>query len=594
MKNVISTILVTCIVISCTYSQKIKGDFLYVERLVKSKYEQKEAVLDMAIKTTSTDPFILGNQHHGYEVNSDFYSSNPKFSNNYGTPSYIALLDIKYKDATVNIVKNVSGKFCASISSNIYAVLNLINTDKGLFETEEINFKEINFAYPVENFKNGFDYSKLSNEKKVKTTMVFDNLTEYEANQYRNMNANYAKQVNQQQISKIPVLASEIIEKKFFAYSKSINVYFNYLKPTDEFKSENFNKAYELIQKSIYPVNSEKLFEAIAILKTEKESVVNIEDKKSLKYKIAILENIINCYYAMEKHEDSKSFVDELLVLDIKNDIANSVLKRIANPIKSQTFQEFVYKSIPGEYEKTDLKRFLTKKSNQVNELLTTDGLYNSYFYLYLNNYKNCCKIFEKTNNFVKIDNDIMDYLAETLIMSKSSLRKMANNADENLVDFKNFVTKVNEEIAPLESKKKHFDYFNASNDLYRSEVRLVLFKKFKRSDFMFKEQIEIALAKSFAKLSDTEKQNVTLIHDVYSKLIITAIEGNYDNKKVLLNQIDQIKEIFFKKQKDRLPEEYFEFENIINRTNTDKSFSAQELNNLGILFANIYNIFLL
>lgn len=592
MKKILFIIIVATINITETYAQKIKGDFLNVERVIQPKYAAEGTFLDIAIKRTTTNPYFLSNYNLGYDLYSDYYTSNPKFNNNFGTPKYLAIIDYVYNDPTINVVKKDNGMFLTSIHSNISAKLYLIDREKGVFEIEDLVFKDINLKYPIDNTKG----ESLSYDRMTKTTMVFDNLSEYEANQYKNSSLNYAKQVNIQQLSKLPALATEIIEKKFFPYSKKIGIYFNYIKSTDDFKGEAFNQAYNLIQKSIYPVNNENLFEAISILKTEKENLVNTEDKKILKYKIAILQNIINCFHAMQKIDQSKPYIDELLLLDSKDDIANSLLQRASNPIiqKEQTPEQLVYKTIPDAFLKNELKRFLYKKNNEINYIPQVLGKENATYYLLLNNYINCSAELLKTNNSVEIDNNLMNYLAETLILSKKALKKMDNNADAILINFKLFLDKVELDLKPIEKLKKHYNYFDLSNDLYRSQVRKIMFEKYKRSDFIYTDEIKLSLSKCFEKLNENDKKTVSTIHDLYSELIISSVNKTFTNKSKIFEKIDSIKNSFATKYKNGFPEEYFELDIISQKVNSDKGFPGQELYNLEILLSNIYSVFLL
>ena len=590
MINKIITIIATFFLITNSYSQKIKGDFLNVERIIRPKFNIGESNIDMVMKTTSTDPYFTGNLNHNYDLFSDFYFSNAKFSNNFGSPKYIALIDFKYKEPSINLTKKENQKYVVTLNSNIYATLYLIDKAKGVFEVENVNLKEVNLNYPVNNFKNELNSNKLSDENKIKSTLVFDDLSEYEANQMKTTTNSYFKQLNTQQISKIPILAAEYIEKKFFPYSKNIGVYFSYIKPTDEFKGEVFNKAYDLIQKSLTPVNQENLFQAISILKTEKESVLNTDDKKALKYKIAILENTINCFYAMEKYNDSKVYVDELLLLDSKNDIATSVAKKIANP-SNIISNDFLYNNIPAEFVKTDLRRFLNKKEGELNQLNKIDGLGNVIYMMSLNNFINCSVEFQKGNNFTKKDNDLMDYLAEAIVYSKNSLNDLPKNAREELVNFSNFVDKVNNDIKQFDKLKATFIYLDESNVNYRDEVRKLLFSKYKRADFLkYNDELKSCLNKVFEKTDETRHKATLNIYDLYSKVVISSINKEYGNKTEIIDRIENLRKSFETKFKNKLPEEYFELNTISNNLKIDKGYSQEELRRFVIICSNIYN----
>ncbi|SFC58965.1 hypothetical protein [Flavobacterium phragmitis] len=588
MKN--NLLLFILLISSLSNAQKIRWDNLSVRREVQPSLFLKENPLDVGFLYTSTDQDFFADQTMQYYVADTDVLHNNFIANNLGCPKLVALLEYKYQPATLHIIKK-DLKYQVAVISHLYANLLLIDPEKGVFDVQEVKLGDADLVNPVGNTKGyNSNLGYLDYPNNLNTTLLLSDLSEFEANQYReqkNLNLprkTEVKTVDQIQLLKLRIKVGSILQNKFHTHGKYANLAFNYLKEDKDFNGENFNKASQLINTGIDPIDETKVRQALEIWKTEAKTITNLEDKKNKKYYIAIQENILQCYNVLRDFTETDEIANNLKTIDTRNEIADALISNKKRNAVSAEKKEIIYSPIPPRFAKTDLTRFLNKKADRINELMIIQP---GKFDVKLNDmhiYKNACILIKEnkpgSENFAKLTDLLINITTYADNASNSSLPKEAN---ESVLNFNLFCKKIQEE-------KKKFDAtfdFKKEASSYKIKLTNHLLSLHKIEEFTsFNDVLSVAVDKTIAY---TKPENTVLAHDFIDFNMAMTLKQltnttKFDN--LIKEKMSNITSYLDKKFPVQNKEVFFEYKNICKLIQENKKFSHDEI----IYFSNTLN----
>lgn len=575
-------------------AQKIKWDNLNVRKEVPPSLFIKESPLDVGFLYTSTDSEFFANQSMQYYVTDEDVLHNDFISNNLGVSKLVAVLEYKYAPATLHLIKK-DLKNQVVVVSHLYANLLLIDPEKGVFDVQEIKLGDCDLVNPVSNIKGyntnlaGLDYPNNLN-----TTLIISDLSDFEANQYRNQKdlnqprETEVKQVDQIQIVKLRLKVGNVLKGKFLPSGKYVQRAFNYLKEDKEFNGENFNKASQLINTGIDPIDESKIRQAIEIWKTEAASITNLEDKKNKKYYIAIQENILQSYNIIRDFTDTDEMAGNLKKLDSKNEIADALISNKKNSLLPQSNKkEIVYTPLPTRFNKTDVVRFLNKKPDVINPIILVQP---GKFDVKLNDmniYKNTSSLLKETKNTSEKYNLLIDILIQIAVYERnSSNSSLPKEANEDVKNFNLFCKK------NYDAKKKFdaaFDFKKEAN-LYIPKLRNHLLTLSKIEEFtMFNDALSSAIDKT---ILHTKPENNALAYDfidLNSAMFLRQIANNGKYEPTIEKSISNINSYLDTKFPVKTREVFFEFKNDCKLIKEKKKFSSNEISNFSNILTLLY-----
>lgn len=562
-------------------AQKIRWDNLNVRREVQPSLFLKENPLDVGFLYTSTDHEFFADQTMQYAVADEAVLYNDYIYNNLGFPKLVALLEYKYQPATLHLIKK-DLKYQVAVVSHLYANLILIDPEKGVFDVREIKLGDCDLVNPVGNMKGyNSNLGDLDYPNNLNTTLLRTDLSEFEANQYKDQKnptlprSTDVKGVNQIQLIKLQFKVGSILQNKFHTHGKYTELAFNYLKEDKDFNSDNFNKASQLINTGIDPIDESKVRQALEIWKTESKSI-NLEDKKNKKYYIAVQENILQCYNVLRDFTETDEIANNLKSIDANNEIADALIsnkKKNAVPVEKK---EIVYTPLPPRFAKADVARFLKKRKDQINSLMIIQP---GKFDVKLNDmniYKNASILIKETKPSSENYNKIVDLFIDiTTYAGNSSNSNLPKEANESVGSFNLFCKKV------LEERKKFDDTFDFKKEasLYRLKLRNHLLSLHKIEDFTsFNDALSIAIDKT---ISYTKPENTALAHDFTDFNMAMTLKQLTDTTKydnTIKETLSSITSFIGKKFPVQNREVFFEYKNICRLIQENKKFSRFEI----------------
>ncbi|MBS7255085.1 hypothetical protein [Flavobacterium branchiicola] len=586
-------LLLFLLVSSISIAQKIRWDNLNVRREIQPSLFLKEDPLDVGFFYTSTDHEFYADPTMHYNVSDAGFLYNTYISNNLGFPKLVALLEYKYQPATLHLIKK-DLKYQVAVVSHIYANLILIDPEKGVFDVQEIKLGDIDLVNPVGNIK-GFNSNLgyLDYPNNLKTTLLRSDLSEFEANQYRDPKnttlprSTDVKEVDQIQLAKLCFKVGSLLHGKFHVHGKYSSLSFNYLKDDKNFNSDNFNKASQLINAGIDPIDESKVRQAIEIWKTEAQSITNLEDKKNKKYYIAIQENILQSYNVLRDFTETDELANNLKTIDTKNEIADALISNKKKNAVPAEKKEIVYSPVPQRFAQWDITRFLKKKSNQINPLI---HLPPGKFDIKLNDmnlYKNATILFKETKadseNYNKLINIFLQITTYERNSSNSALPKEAN---ESVINFNLFCEKIQDEKKKFDAT---FDFKNDANS-YQFKLKKHLLTLHKIEEFtVFNDALSIAIDKT---ILHTKPNNIALAHDFADFNTAVTLKGvtnsnKYDN--TIDETLARINTYLNEKYPDQNLEAFFEFKNMCRLIKENKKFTPLEMSYFSNTLRYIY-----
>lgn len=585
-KNLLLLLLLTSAFLN---AQKIRWDNLDVRREVQPSLFLKENPLDVGFLYTSTDHDFFADQTMQYAVADEGVLYNDYIYNDLGFPKLVALLEYKYQPATLHLIKK-DLKYQVAVVSHLYANLILIDPEKGVFDVQEIKLGDCDLVNPVGNTKGyNSNLGYLDYPNNLNTTLLRTDLSEFEANQYKDQKnptlprSTDVKDVDQIQLIKLQFKVGSILHNKFHTNSKYVKLAFNYLKEDKDFNSDNFNKASQLINTGIDPINESKVRQALEIWKTESKSI-NLEDKKNKKYYIAVQENILQCYNVLKDFTETDEIANNLKSIDAKNEIADALIsnkKKNAIPAEKK---EIIYTPLPPRFAQADVARFLKKRKDQINSLMIIQP---GKFDVKLNDmniYKNASILIKETKPGSENYNIIVDLFIDiTTYAGNSSNSNLPKEANESVSNFNLFCKKA------LEERKKFDDTFDFKKEasLYRLKLRNHILSLHKIEEFTsFNDALSIAIDKT---ISYTKPENIALAHDFTDFNMAMTLKQltnttKYDN--TIKETMSHITSFIDKKFPVQNREAFFEYKNICRLIQENKKFSRLEIT----YFANTLN----
>ncbi|RED25038.1 hypothetical protein BD847_1777 [Flavobacterium cutihirudinis] len=580
MKN--RLLLLLLLLSSLSHAQKIRWDNLNVRREVQPSLFIKENPLDVAFITTSTDGVFFNDPTMDYRVSDIRVLYNDYIYNDLGFPKMVALLEYKYEPATLHIIKK-DLKYQVAVVSHIYANLILIDPEKGVFDTQEIRLGDCDLVNPVANTK-GFNSNlgDLDYPNNLNTTLLLTDLSEFEANQYRDQKnpslprKSEIKEVEQIQIYKLGFKVGRILHTKFHPYGKYSQLAFNYLKEDKDFNGENFNKASQLINTGINPIDESKVRQALEIWKTEASSITNLEDKKNKKYYIAIQENILQCYNVLRDFTETDEIANNLKTIDAKNQIADALISnKRKNAIPAEK-KQIVYSPLPPRFAQTDVVRFLKKKKDMINGLNHIQPDYYDGKLTDMSIYKEASLLVKESKPDSEKFNILIDLLIDITGYEKNSSNyHQRKELTDVLKDYNAFCMKV-----ANENKKFTANYdFKKDPHSYRTKLREHILSLNKVADFTsFNDALTTSVALTIEK---TKPENITIAQDfidLNTAMTLKQLMHTTKYDATITKAIDSITAFLDKKFPKQDLEVFFEFKNACILIKENKKFSTLEI----------------
>ncbi|MCK8140332.1 hypothetical protein MW871_00350 [Flavobacterium sp. I-SCBP12n] len=577
-------------------AQKIRWDNVNVRREVAPSLFLKESPLNVALICTTFDSGLSSDPTMRYQVFENAILYNDFIYNNFGLPEIVALLEYKFAPATVHLVKQ-DLKYKVAVVSHLYANLILIDRSKGFFDEQEVRLGEIDLVHPIANIK-GFNSNLgfLDYPNNLNTTLVIDDLTEFEANQYKNKTnpslprSGEEKSVNEIQLLKLKMKVGSILRGKFLPTARYQQRSFNYLKEDKDFKSDNFDKALQLVKSGVDPVNESKVREAISIWQTEADAITNLDDKKTKKYYIALQENILQGYNVIRDFQNTDELASKLKSIDSNNEIANALISNKKNAALPQPPQkEIVFAPVPARFDRSDVKRFLDKKSGKINAIVRLqpdkyEGKLGD-----MNTYKAASEVFRKSQVNSTSFNAIL-----SLFLQIAEYERTGVNYDQ-VKEVKEVLKSYNAFCLQLAKERKAFDAtydFKNQAASYMEKLRLHLLSLHKKEEFtVFDDALSTAIT---ATIAHTKPENQQIARDIIDLNTAVTLKANatadpVKNQVIIDRLIDNVTAFFAKKVPNQQYEVFFEFDNSAKLLKQNKSISAVELGNFSSILCVLY-----
>ena len=582
------------LIVSVGSAQKIRWDDLNVRVAVQPSLMVKQNPLDVAVLTTTVDNAFFANQSLQYNIGDNVFLYNDYIKNNFGLPQLVAVLEYKYAPATLHIVKK-DLKFQVVVVSHIYANLILIDRDKGVFDTHEIKLGDCDLVNPVSNIKVfNANMGNLDYPNNLNTTLLIGDLSEFEANQYKNKSnpslprVSDGKSVDDVQLIKLGIKVGSVLRGKFHPTERYIRRAFNYLKEDKEFNSDNFNKASELVKTGLDPVDESKLRNAITIWNEESATITDLEDKKNKKYYIAIQENILQCYNVLRDFSMTDDLAANLKKYDTNNQIADALISNKKGFLSAKPVSpEIEYEPVPGRFKPTDVTRFLEKKAGVINAIprLVPDK--------YDGKLRDMQEFYTASKAFKNATQNSADYIALCYkFIDLASLEFSSSNHSQ--------VKEVKDILAPYNAfcntigveKKKFSDNFDFKNDAqnYLSKLRVHIMSLHKKEEFLVFDDALLTAIK--LTIEHTKPENKTIAQDfidlntlVFFRQILNTTSYDADIDRSL----DNISTFLSKKFPDQRFEVFFEFRSASKLIKEKKKLSSVELANLANILTILY-----
>jgi hypothetical protein len=588
----IKLLFLLSLITAYTAAQKIRWDDLNVRTTVQPSLFLKENPLDVGVICTSSDQEFFANQSLQYNIGDNVFLYNDYISNNLGFPKLVAVLEYKYAAATLHVIKK-DLKYQVVVVSHIYANLLLIDPDKGVFDTQEMKLGDCDLVNPISNIK-GFN-SNLGNldyPNNLNTTLVIADLSEFEANQYKDKSNSSlprvidGKSVDDVQLLKLKLKIGSLLRGKFLVTNRYVKRAFNYLKEDKDFSGDNFNKASQLINSSLDPVDESKLRDAIVILNEEASSILDLEEKKNKKYYIAIQENILQCYNVLRDFSITDDIANNLKKYDSNNQIADALISnKKGAAVPKQSAKEIVYNAVPARFISSDLTRFLGKKEGFINAIPRLvpdkyDGKLRdmSEFYTASVAFKSAPVNSDNFNNLVSMFIDLAE--AERSGSNHSQVREVK----EVLSAYNTFCVTVGNE------RKKFADSYDFKKEaaFYITRLREHILSLHKKEEFLvFNDALSTAITSTIEHTKSENKSIAQDFIDLNTALRFKQILNNAKYDVTIQRTLANITAFLDKKFPSQQLEVFYEFKNASKVIKEKKVFTTVELAN----FSNILTI---
>lgn len=590
----VKVLFLCLVVISCARAQKIRWDDLNVRVAVQPSLLVKDNPLDVAVIATTVDNAFFANQSLQYNIGDNVFLYNDYIKNNFGLPQLVAVLEYKYAPATLHVVKK-DLKFQVVVVSHIYANLILIDRDKGVFDTQEIKLGDCDLVNPVSNIKGyNSNLGYLDYPNNLNTTLLIGDLSEFEANQYKDKNnpilprVSDGKSVDDVQLIKLRLKVGSVLRGKFHVTERYIRRAFNYLKEDKEFNSDNFNKASQLVNSGLDPVDESKLRKAITIWNEESATITNLEDKKNKKYYIAIQENILQCYNVLRDFSITDDLAANLKKYDTNNQIADALISNKKGFLSAKPVSpEIVYVPVPGRFKPTDVTRFLEKKEGVINPIprLVPDK--------YDGKLRDMQEFYTASKAFKNAAQNSADYIALCYKFIDLASLEFSSSNHSQVKEVKDILAPYNAFCNTIGSEKKKFtDSFDFKNDAqnYLIKLRVHIMSLHKKEEFLVFEDALLAAIK--LTIEHTKSENKTIAQDFIDLNTVVSFRQILNTTAydaTIERSLDNITAFLSKKFPDQRFEVFFEFRSASKLIREKKKLSNVELANLANILTILY-----
>ncbi|MGM5630178.1 hypothetical protein O2K51_04685 [Apibacter raozihei] len=496
-------------------------------------------------------------------------------------------MDFNYKPATTKLGKLGATLNEIYVKSNIDAILYLMSRENGVFYQEQIEL--------ANNSQDNWKWEESRIPASGITTVLKKTLPDADASKYLlngQIKPEIIYEIDKKQIARITIQAYQTIRADMTEQTVKNRLEFKYLKPGDTFTSVDFDNAYSELKNHINPINETKILSAIASWKTENTKITDINDKIKKKYKIAILENILNASYIIDEYVNSEEIANELKNLDSKNDVLFFYVKQKNNfTSNNQQIKEFSYSALPNHISipESNNNLFTSSNSNSTNESYAKINKlkpYDTWDYnpiLNLNNFKYQLTILkDESTLFLKYQNFLMDEILWYMINIKNNTKPLPSKSKKEMEPFIAFAENLNAEY-----KNKHIFKFSDSKKNTLLKAREYVSANYNLNDFFqFIPSINMAVNSYF----ETKNENLTRAFnntvDINSIVQLRKLvyDNFYENQRI---EKEKELDVYIEDKAKKIPtykdRAYFEFKNSINvlaEINNKRLLSDEEYKN--------------
>lgn len=575
--------------ITITYGQNIKSKTIAYTKTITPTLLNLEQPIDMSVNYISSSNYIKEMLSKNYITNDKPYYIN----NNTSNPKYIAIVNYIYNDPYTKFEKGITSQVI--IKSKIDAVIYLLEAGKGVFDTDTIHL--------TNNSNNDVLISSIELASTINKSLLDKDLGPYLVN---GVFPNPAKvnEVNLNQLKKITEIANSRIKNKLTSYKEETKINFNYLKEDKIFSSIEFNKALELAEQNVNPINAEKITEAIRLFQAEFDKYENNSEKKIKNYKIAILENILRLDYLINNYNNTGLHKTKMENIDKKNYILNWYLdtasefeKRIS---ATKINQPLTYTKIPDNLlqlttHKNALQNNPSDESNfSINDVLKGKSAINYPLYdlvnsqFELNNFIYYLEILEN-----KTKPEYQDILMDKVILyiqnGKFNAKKLSSSTKNKMKDFFTYCDNFNQELIDKSVYKKSGE----SKESKYQKIREYISENDKTEEFTkFIPNLKTALIEYNNKIEKSKAYQAAINLNSIVKLRNILEENDLYEKQRKENE-DILNQYLEDKTKNPIFKgiEYFEFKktiDIFDKAKNSKVLTDEDIENYQILLVSI------
>ncbi|UIR56209.1 hypothetical protein LZQ00_18345 [Sphingobacterium sp. SRCM116780] len=470
MKKII--LALCCMSASVTFAQNVKSEDLEYSKIVMPTILNLEKPVDLNILRVSNSDFI----NKSGLLNLNFGKTN-FISYNTSNPKYIAVLEYTYIDPYLYHQKKTLNEII--IKSNIEAKLHLIEAGKGIFDTEIIKLQNQQNENTI-----GRGYYEVSST--INKSLISDAEAAPFLKDGKFPNPEKVMEVETEQMLRISEIANRKIKEKITSSEEDAKIEFNYLKEDKNFNSSDFDAIYNTVKQSLKPINASQLRSAVKGLKTEFDNYQTSTDKKIIKYKEALLEDIITLSYLTDDYGDATTYEELMNGVNPKNRQMSWFMrtKKKYENSNNRLGQPLAYSPIPDHLLSTSsTTKVLTQSTDEQDYKIEklNKNEFSNYIQstIQLNNLSYQLKAIQKGGLLPQHENDIFNKIIWTIINYNNNFNTLRGSEKSIIKDFANFSGAFAKEM-----KEKKIYNFNDSKDVMLMKIRAYVSKNMKIEDF--------------------------------------------------------------------------------------------------------------
>lgn len=456
------------------FAQNIKSENLEYTKTILPTILNLEKPLDLNILRISSSDYI----NKSGLLNLNF--SKTRFINyNTSNPKYVAVLEYIYSDPYLNYQKKSLNEIV--IKSNIEAKLYLIESGKGIFDTEIIKLTN-----PQNQNSFGREFYEIS------STISKSMITDAEASPFlkdgKFPNPAKVMEVETEQMQRLSVIANRRINEKIASFEEDAKIEFSYLKEDKNFNSTDFDKVYNTVKQNLKPINADQLKAAVKDFKIEFDKYQTSTEKKTLKYKEALLENIITICYLTDDYSNADIYEKLMNEISPKNRLMSwfmSTKKKYENRNSiSKLGEPLIYSPIPENLLSTSSNNKNLIQSNEeqdykidkINRNMNANYIQST---IELNNLSYQLKAIQKRGLLPQHENDIFNKIIWTMMTFDNKIGTLRGSEKTYIKDLIRFC-----EVFSKEIKDKKIFNSEDGKDERLMKIREYISKNYKIEDF--------------------------------------------------------------------------------------------------------------